>query len=656
MRKRLMVIAGVIAAVLSVPAFGQDQKEDVEEIPEVVISATRTEKPADEVSGSISVITREDIENEGESSLEDLMRRVPGVDIVRTGGPGSDASIYIRGGRSEHTLVMVDGVEIHDPISTTRVSYPALISLDGIERIEVIRGPAGPVYGSDALAGVVHIITRKGEGPPGAGASVEGGSFNSWRESADVWGSSWKMSWYAGASSLSTDGISAADEEEGNSERDGFELLSAAARVGIDPAEWLKLEVIFHGLESTTGLDAFPLSSETGLPEDDPNYETECSMYLYSGNAELFLWDGRWRQKLVAARVDHRRDMLDETDDDHPDDSFDATYLAESLQLTWQHDVDLMPRHRFSTGIDYREETGEYEYTSTSMFGPWDEEFDSEKAILRSVFAQWDYHRREAGLVIGVRSDNHDTFGSHISHRVGGTYLFESTGTRFKASAGTGFSAPSIFQMYYMPSPWSPPPEEELEPELSDSLEAGIIQSFLDDRVRVSATYFDVFYEDMIDWDSLNWTYMNVARARSRGYEVGLSARPLETLEVVLDYSDVDAKDLETDEPLIRRSGRKYSGSIIMEPTRKFRAYVTALHVEEREDQAFILGEVERVELDPYTLLRAGAGYMVLKGLELSVRGENILDEHYQESYGYGTMPASFYAGVSYTYESGTAY
>jgi vitamin B12 transporter len=650
MKRMRMVLGAFLVPAMVFPALAQEQAEEGKRLPEVVVSATRTEKPADEVAGTITVITAEELKEEGEETLEDALRRVPGLDIVRTGGSGGDASIFIRGGRGEHTIVLVDGVEINDPMSTSRAAHPSLIALDGIERIEVIRGPTSPLYGSDALAGVVHIITRRGEGSPGFGLSLEGGSFNSSKESGEVFGRMGKFSWYGAFSNFDTDGISSADRENDNTERDAYHLQSAEARLGIDPAEWISLDLTFRGYNSKTELDAFDYLE--GIPEDDPNYSTTNTSYFAGLGTEIFLWDGKWHQRIITAQANHRRDLEDEKDDDHPGDSLDYTYLGDSLQMTWQNDFDLNPQNRFSLGLDYREESGEYEGEGESIYGKYEDEFERETSIIRSSFAQWDFHRRDAGLVVGARSDHHDEYGYYNTYRIGGTCLLEATDSRFRASWGTGFRAPSLFQRYYTFIPGAPRPPGEIVPEKSESWELGLVQSLIDDRLRFSATYFDALYEDMIDWDSVTWTYINIAEATSRGYEFGLDYRPWDQLELALDYSVVDARDRETDDPLIRRAGEKYSAALSYAPTKRARIHISALHVGERDDLAFIMGEEKRIELDPYTLVNAGFRYFLKDRLSLSLRGENLLDEHYQEAHGYGTIPMTFYAGVNYTFQA----
>jgi len=176
MKTRIVAVAlGVVLFV--VPSVMSAQEAGEEKIEEIVVTATRIETPTREVGSSITVITDQEIKEKQKTTVLEVLRSVPGLDVVQSGGPGRTTSVFIRGAKSEHTLVLIDGIELNDPISTGRSYDFADLTTDNIERIEIIRGPQSTLYGSDAIGGVINIITKKGKGKPSGFASVEGGSF-----------------------------------------------------------------------------------------------------------------------------------------------------------------------------------------------------------------------------------------------------------------------------------------------------------------------------------------------------------------------------------------------------------------------------------------------------------------------------------------------
>jgi vitamin B12 transporter len=190
----------------------------------MVITPDRIETTLREVANSVSIVSEEEIAAKGASSVAEALRDVPGVDVVRSGGPGGNSSIFLRGTNSEHTLVLIDGVEANNPISTNRSYNFADLGVDEIEKIEILRGPQSTVYGSDAIGGVINIITKKSAEGFRSSAAFEGGSRDTFRERATLGGASKQFNYSLGASRQDIGGISAADSRLGNEERDRYEI------------------------------------------------------------------------------------------------------------------------------------------------------------------------------------------------------------------------------------------------------------------------------------------------------------------------------------------------------------------------------------------------------------------------------------------------
>ncbi|MDD8015581.1 MAG: TonB-dependent receptor plug domain-containing protein, partial [Acidobacteriota bacterium] len=324
MKRTLALIAGVFlleSAVFS----GQDPEKASPPLQhDVVVTAARIETPAREVATSVTVISRSDLEAAQKTTVLEALQDLMGGSVVQSGGLGSAASLMLRGANSEHTLVLLDGVELNDPITPSRSYDLAHLDLDQVERIEVLRGPQSTLFGSDALGGVVNIITRKGEGRPKASLSLSSGSMNTSTGRLGVAGSSGRASYSLGLAAIGSDGISAANSAlPGNSERDGYKNLSFSSRLGYEPAKNLAVTLTTRYLRTRTDLDNFG-----GPYGDDPNSSQRYDSLFVKGEARGRFLNNRLESKLGLAfiRSDRRND--NPTDESHPYDLDKGSYQS----------------------------------------------------------------------------------------------------------------------------------------------------------------------------------------------------------------------------------------------------------------------------------------------------------------------------------------
>ncbi len=241
------------------PGYGTKDKVPPPDLRhDLVITATRVETPSKEVASSLTVITREDLARSKKSTVLEVLEDVPGASIVRSGGPGSAAAVMLRGANSEHTLVLFDGVELNDPMNPSRSADLAHVSLDQVERIEVLRGPQSTLYGSDAMGGIINIITVTGSGRPKLALYGTGGALATGEGRLGISGSTGRMAYSLGISALRTAGISAADASlPGNGERDGYRNLSLTGRAGIKLGRGLDLDLSFRSVRARSEIDNF---------------------------------------------------------------------------------------------------------------------------------------------------------------------------------------------------------------------------------------------------------------------------------------------------------------------------------------------------------------------------------------------------------------
>ena len=643
--KRGGLIAATLLAMLlatsgSLTAQESGNTVEEEEIEEIVVTATRIETPSEEVASSVTVITREEIENKQKTTVLEILRGVPALDVVQTGGPGGYTSIFIRGAKSEHTLVLVDGLEMNDPISPGRSYNFADLTTDNIERIEIVRGPQSPLYGSDAIGGVINIITRKGKGKPKFFISGEGGSFNTFHERAGVSGSSRWLNYSINVSRLDTDGISAANRKDGNREEDGYENTSIAARFGLTPTENSAVDFILRYIDAETDLDNFG-----GVGGDDPNYVFDSSQIFFRTQAMLSLFDDLWEQKLGFSLADHDADARNNKDPDHPDDLLRSSYDSRLVKFDWQHDLYLLDTNTLIVGLEIEEEKGESDYYSESAWGPFTSRFDRKTARTSSYYLQdqiglWD----RLFTTVGVRLDDHSRFGTEVTYRIASAYLFKETGTKIRTSYGTGFKAPSLFQLY------SQYGDRNLDPESSEGWDVGLEQDLWEKKLSLGATYFRNDFDDMIDFDNATSMFKNISEAESAGVELFASARPTDDLSIRASYTYSDTEDETTGKNLVRRPRNKFGIDVTYRFLERGNVNLGVVYVGDRDDNDYSTWPATRVELDNYTLVDLAASYDITDNFRVFARMENILDEEYEQVKGYGTRGFSTFGGMKLTF------
>lgn len=615
---------------------GKDAEIIVEEM---VVTATRTEAPVKQSTSSQTVISSLEIEQKQQATVLDALRTVPALDVVQTGGPGRATSVFMRGAKSEHTLVLVDGIELNDPFSPGRSYDFANLTTDNIERVEVVRGPQSTLYGSDAIGGVINIITKKGVGKPTGFISAEGGSFYTAREKIGFRGGHKWVNGSIGVSRVDTDGFSAANEELGNSEDDNYENTAVSARLGVTPIEQFSLDLITRYMNSEVDLDG-----GGGRGGDDPNDVFESEQLFFRSQANISLFDNVWKQKIGFSYSDHDRDYHNDFDADHPSDMSRGVYDGKIFKFDWQNDLYIHDMNTVTVGMETEEEQGEGRFISQSAFGPFNSRDNRRTARNNAWYIQdqiraWDTFN----ATVGVRLDDHEEFGSAFTFRVAAAYLIKKTNTRIRASIGTGFKAPTLFQLY------SQYGDESLEPEESLGWDFGVEQSLFEDRLSFGATFFMNEFENLIDFDGGAFRYMNVAEAETYGVEFFAVGRPTENLSLKVSYTFTETED-QDGENLLRRADHKIGFTANYRFLEKGNVNLNLIYVGLRDDRDFSTFPATRVVLDPYTVINIAVSYDIHKNVRLFGRVENLLNMQYEEVLGYGTSPIAAYGGVKVSF------
>jgi vitamin B12 transporter len=617
-------------------AQAKQSEESPYQIDELVVTATKVETPAKEVGSSITVVTHQQMEEQQQTYVLDVLRSVPSLDVVQNGGMGQPTSVFIRGAQSEQTLVLVDGIEMNDPTTTGRSFDFSNLTTDNIERIEILRGPQSTLYGSNAIGGVINIITKTGEGKPNGFLSLEGGSYASFRESGEVNGGNKKVRYSFGFSRQDTDGISAADEKYGNTEKDGYGNTTFSGKLSLTPASNLNIDVIYRRVDAKADMD-----NSGGAGGDDPNYTSDTTQNYLRTQAKFSLFSSIWEQKIGFSFTDQERDYRNDTDAAHPYDSLVSNYNGRTYKVDWQNDFKIHKTNILTMGIESEEETAESNYHSESAYGPYDSAFAEKDARTTGYYLQDQIKLFGAWFTtLGVRVDDHSRFGTEATYRIASAYVIDSTGTKFKASLGTGFKAPSLYQLY------SSYGNQNLQPEESTGWDVGIEQSFMKEKLAFDAAYFNNDFKNLVDFNSSTYQYANIAKAKTQGLEVSASLHASGSLVFRGSYTYTDAKDKITGLDLLRRAKNKVGFDVNYSIRENGNINLNVTYVGKRADVDYSTYPYPRVEMPRYVLANLAASYNLTKNLQIFGRINNLFNRDYEEVIGYGTPKISAFGGV----------
>ena len=622
--KRLLSRAAVLLVfmffALPVPIFAQEEGAVVT-MEETVVTASRIEESLKYSPDSVTIITEEEIQKKGKQTVVDVLKDVSGISVAQYGSPGGDSSIYMRGTNNAHTLIMIDGVRVGDPMAGDGKMSISDLSTDNIERIEIVRGAQGVLYGSDAIGGVINIITKKGKGKPEFYLFSEGGSLETFREKIGVSGSNDKINYAASVSRLDMKYVSRADEDLGNTERDYYHNTNISARVDGQISETVRMGFSARQSKSSMDLDDDPVA------DADKVLDTDITSVATNFDQDLFDW---WQHVIKLGITETKREYT-------KDGAFDDLYNGTIKAASWQHNFFIGEIDAVTAGFDYQEEDGDNRSTSSNI--------TNKSVNTKSFFVQNKLTPFKGfSFTLGARHDDHQTFGGEDTYKGALAYFYEKTGTKVRGSYGTGFRAPSLYQLY------SSYGDTNLKPEESKGYDLGIVQDLFDKNLLLSVTYFLIRIDDLIDWNWDTWKYYNVGKVKTEGWETCFSVKPLTWLTFDVHYTYTEAKnetagDANKGNYLIYRPQHTGGASINVKPLEKLNVNLNAQYVGKRYRNS------DNSESMPdYTLYNLAASYDIMKWLKIFGRVENLTDQKHQSVYQYGEPGIGFYGGIKVTF------
>lgn len=588
-----------LGACLSTPAWAGD----------LVVTANRVETEANQLGSSVTVITAEEIEQKQLKTVAEVLRYVPGLSVSNTGGAGRATAVRIRGAESYHTKLIVDGVDLSDPSSSQpQYDFGHLLAAD-IERIEVVRGPQSLLYGGEAMGGVINIITKRGEGAPKVSAMAEVGSNHSYTGSVGLRGQQDRVSYAVTASHMQTDGISAAEQRNGNSENDPYWNQTLTGQFGIQLTEnW---SVDFYGRLMRSQVQYDTWGGGAAADSDDQMDKTERSARLAT---DFSIFDGVLDNSFAYTIGESKRDI----GTGKVQTSF---FDGETQTLEYQGAIHISEDHQIVFGAENKLE----QTTQASI---------SRDVSSNGYYADYQFSPFEAlYLTIGGRVEDHQTYGTQTTWRGTAAYLIDATQTRIHGSYGTGFRAPSLYELYH--PTWG---NRSLSPEESRGWDLGVEQSFLDGQATVDITWFDSRLKDLIQWNIAGYT--NIASTRAQGVELSGHWQIGERWHSEASYTFTDSRNNVTGIVLARRPKHQATLGLGWRPVDNLSTDATLRMVGAQFDSATgnTVGGFATVDL--------AAAYDLTEDVQLFGRVENIADKQYQEVDTYGTPGRTAYLGI----------
>jgi vitamin B12 transporter len=622
---------------LSLVSFAQTDSARIYTLSEVVVSATRTNTPSIEIASSVTVIDSAEIERREKNTVLNLLKTEYGLSFAQQGSFGSLASVFTRGAGTGHTLILVDGIEVNMPNDPSGTFDFGNLPVDNIERIEILRGPQSTLYGSDALAGVINIISKKGTGKTGFFLSTEGGSYNSYKGLAGINGSHDFLNYSLTLSRAKTDGFSSASEEAGNTEKDGSSSYNLSSKIGAEITEDLDLNFIFRFTKADVDYDQFG-----GQFGDDPTYVYKLEESAFRTEGKYSALNGMWKQKLGFSVF---RNVRKYSNDAFVYDASRAFYDGRKLKFDWQNNFYLSNTNTLTFGIETEQEKAETEYYVFSEMFPFESVQPESKTRTTGIYLQDQLRLGNFFGTAGIRFDDHQRFGSAVTYRLAPALIIWQTGTKLRATFGTGFKAPSL---YYLFDPTYGNPD--LDPEKSIGWDAGIEQYLWNSKLVVGATYFENHFEDLFGTDE-NFRTININKAETRGVEFYLILNPLKEISMKGNFTYTDAKDKsvnspDKDQPLIRRPKLKASYEANYNFNNKANINAEVIFAGESDDKDFSQFPSQRVKLKSYSIVNLAASYKIFEFLQLYGRVENLFDTDYEQVLGYATPGLSGYTGI----------
>jgi vitamin B12 transporter len=655
-----LVVAGMVAGAV---CFGAEEDEVVPVMDETLVTATRTEEAQRTLGVATDVITGEEISERQARDVADALRTVPGLNLVVSGGRGGVTSLFTRGGEDNYTKILIDGVSVN--LGGGAYDFGSLLT-DNIEKIEIVRGPQSALYGSDAISGVINIITNRGSGKPAVHVSTANGAYlkgdNNYIGEQSV-GFTGGNDWIGASLAYAR-----VDDNGFLDVNDDYWNNTFSGRVDLYPAE--NLDVTLTGRYEDAKLKFPTEDAGDQLSPLDPDQNSSTADWLWTLNTAYQM--SSWLEHVML--LGYRNNDVDYNDPENPPADAFGAFFSETEEERYSVDYHFNVRYpatenlksTFTGGVEYL--TEEYDQETRSIF------FGSEsRSKLNEDRDNWGYYAQEQlslfdrlHLTAGARYEDNSEFGNEFVPRGSIAYELKKYGTKFRGAAGKGFKTPTFVENFSQGFAEGNP---DLDPEKSVSWEVGVDQALWKNRLILGVTYFNQKFDDLIAYVATpagQPDFENIQQAESSGVEVSASLYPGAGFTVGGSYTylDTEVTDdggqggsgaiFEEGQDLLRRPAHTASGFVNW-AWQGMQIRVEGFYVGERDDLDFQTFPGTRVTLDDYFIVNLAASYMIpwsntfIKELKVFGKVRNLFDEDYEEIVGFSAPDPSFSLGVSFS-------
>ena len=659
----IILIGFLLGVIVSNPALAEsEEKDSVPIMDETLVTATRTETPVRELGVSTTVVTEKEIGERQAADVLDVLRDVPGFNIVRSGGRGGTTSLFPRGGEDNFTKVLIDGVSVN--LGGGAFNFGSLLT-ENFERIEIVRGPQSALYGSDAIGGVINFITRPGEGKPSLRASTSNGTYLKGDKN------------YIGEQSVGFTG--------------GNEWIGASlAYARVDDNGYLDVNDDYWNNTFSGRVDVYPMDNLdftfTGRYEEaknkfptedagdrysplDPNQDLKTDDWVSGINAQYRMRP--WLEHVVL--FGYHKNKQDYNDpEDLPADTFGALFLnTEENHYSVDYHFNIRypstetVRSTFTAGFEYLDE--DYDQKTRSIYLG----FESKDTLNKNRDNRGWYVQEQLSffdrlhLTAGARYEDNSEFGNEFVPRGSVAYEITESGTVLRGAAGKGFKTPTFTENFAQGFATGNP---DLDPEKSYSWEVGVDQALWKNKLVLGATYFYQKFDDLISYINRpdpEPDFENIQAAESQGIELTALCKPGYGFTVGGNYTYLDTEvtddggtggpssPFEEGKDLLRRPKNTASGFVnwVWEG---FQIRLDGSYVGERDDLDFRTFPAERVTLDEYFIVDLATSYTFnlnhryVKDFRIFGKVKNLFDEHYEETFGFSPPDPSFQLGLAF--------
>ena len=652
-------VSALLLALCTSPALADDASSTT---PDLLITSGAEARPTKEVASSYTIISASDIATYQYHSVTDALQSVPGLHVVQSGDAGQQTSVFTRGANSNQTLVMLNGLAINDPSSPGGAANLANIPMENVERIEIVRGAQSALYGSQAMGGVINIITKSGGDTPVSTVKVEAGTLGTINTSGSTGGKVLGTDYFLSASRNATDGndvtpayLRAAQHEE----KDGNEAYGLSGRIGVPLGKNTKAHASVEYTTANTDIDDSGSDAFFNPTYENYNNQIKTTRLLLGADVNGSYFDNRWRPKISVGLVRTLSNSYDyAAGGDDSVYSYELGYSGDTTTLAFDNAFDLASWNTLTFGTSAQDDTyhstGFRDFTGGFIITPNTDAKTSTSAVyLGDQISLAD----SFFLTLSGRYDMPDDFDNRFSWTVAPAYEISSTNTRFTASYGTGFKAPSLYQMFgldvdtffgfYAGNP-------NLKPETSESWDVGFEQGLLDDRLRFGATWFDSDIKNaiVIYFVGFNSTTKNAENLSTKGVKSFVSYDLTESISTRIDYTytQIDSDAFTT--TMVRRPRHKvgltaswtpFDGTVLSTNTQWIDPYRDV-------PRTYQGGPITYIDPAPYTLVNIALSQKLTDALTLTAGVNNLLDQEYEPANGFEAAGIEALAGLSVTF------